>query len=343
MTYLIEDELRESSSVISAINPQQIEAISAAMIAAIKKGNKVIFFGNGGSASDAVHIAAEFSGRYLMERPAMDGIALSSLSSITGIGNDYGYDRVFVRQLEACMKEGDVAVGISTSGNSKNVVLALEFAKTKGVTVSFTGSGGIIKDLVDYPLVIPSTHTPRIQEAYLCAGHIICGLVEKGVFGQKAVFIDRDNTIAPDVPYCADPRDFNLYPGVGEALKKLNDASYITVLVTNQSGIGRGYFTESVLAAIHHKMNTELSKDGAFFNSIHFCPHTPEDKCSCRKPQTGMYMQAVREHNINLRESWVIGDSDADIDAGKTLGCRTIRINSEMTFVKAVEQILNNR
>lgn len=343
MSYLIEEELHENTSVISSLDPKQIEAISAAMIKAIKNGNKVIFFGNGGSASDAVHIAAEFSGRYLMERPAMDGIALSSLSSITGIGNDYGYDRIFIRQLEACMKEGDVAVGLSTSGNSKNVVLALEFAKANGgITVSFTGSGGAIKDIVDYPLIIQSTHTPRIQEAYLCAGHIICGLVEKGVFGHKAVFIDRDNTIAPDVPYCSNPDDFNLYPYVAESLKKLNDAGYISILVTNQSGIGRGYFTEDTLKSIHDKMNSELSKQGAFFDSIYFCPHTPEDKCFCRKPNTGMYMKAVREHHINLRESWVIGDSDADMDAGKKLGCRTIRIEDGNTFEDAVNTILND-
>ena len=343
MSYLIEEELHENTSVISSLDPKQIEAISAAMIKAIKNGNKVIFFGNGGSASDAVHIAAEFSGRYLMERPAMDGIALSSLSSITGIGNDYGYDRIFIRQLEACMKEGDVAVGLSTSGNSKNVVLALEFAKANGgITVSFTGSGGAIKDIVDYPLIIQSTHTPRIQEAYLCAGHILCGLVEKGVFGHKAVFIDRDNTIAPDVPYCSNPDDFNLYPYVAESLKKLNDAGYISILVTNQSGIGRGYFTEDTLKSIHDKMNSELSKQGAFFDSIYFCPHTPEDKCSCRKPNTGMHMKAVREHHINLRESWVIGDSDADMDAGKKLGCRTIRIEDGNTFEDAVNTILND-
>ena len=246
MSLLIENELAESSSVIAAVDPKQVEDIVDAIIASLKKGGKVILFGNGGSAADAMHLAAEFSGRYLMERPALDGIALNSLSSISGIGNDYGYERVFVRQLEACLRAGDVVIGISTSGTSKNVVIALQRAKELGaVTASFTGPGGVIKDLVDHPLVIPSKSTPRIQEAYLCAGHIICGLVEKGMFGRKAVFVDRDDTIAKDVPYCAKPEDLHLFPGVGASIKKLNDAGYLVVLVTNQSGVGRGYFDEA--------------------------------------------------------------------------------------------------
>ena len=180
MALLIESELRESAAVISSLDPKQIEAIADAMVAALKRGGKVIFFGNGGSAADAMHLAAELSGRYLMERPAMDGVALSSLSSITGIGNDYGYDRIFVRQLEACARPGDVAVGLSTSGSSKNVVLALSRARELGlVTAAFAGPGGTIKDMVDHPLIVPSTRTPRVQEGYMCAGHIICGLVER--------------------------------------------------------------------------------------------------------------------------------------------------------------------
>jgi D-sedoheptulose 7-phosphate isomerase len=214
MSLLIENELSESASVTSSIDPSQIEGIADAMIASLRHGGKVIFFGNGGSAADAMHLAAELSGRYLMDRPAMNGISLTSLSSVTSIGNDYGYDRVFVRQLEACARKGDVAIGLSTSGSSKNIVVALERAKELGlVTVSFTGAGGVIKDMVDLSLVIPSRSTPRIQEAYMCAGHIICGLVERGMFGQKAVFIDRDDTIVKDVPYCAKPEDLRILRG----------------------------------------------------------------------------------------------------------------------------------
>jgi len=344
LSLLIENELRENSSVITSIDPKQIEAIADALVDVMRKRKKAIFFGNGGSAADAMHIAAEFSGRYLMERPAMNGISLASLSSITGIGNDYGYDRVFVRQLEACMEPGDAVIGISTSGTSKNVVVALERAKELGgITMSFTGSGGVIKDMVDYPLVIPSRSTPRIQEAYFCAGHIICGLVEKGVHGRKAVFVDRDDTIAEDVPYCSRPEDFRLYDGVGASIKKLRDAGYLVVVVTNQSGVARGKFTEADLARIHEKMKADLAAQGAELDGIYYCPHHPDDKCPCRKPETGMLEAAVRELGINLRGSYMIGDGDNDMMLAEKAGCRGIKVGNGVTFNDAVEAILSGQ
>jgi D-sedoheptulose 7-phosphate isomerase len=341
MSLLIENELSESASVTSSIDPSQIEGIADAMIASLRHGGKVIFFGNGGSAADAMHLAAELSGRYLMDRPAMNGISLTSLSSVTSIGNDYGYDRVFVRQLEACARKGDVAVGLSTSGSSKNIVVALERAKELGlVTVSFTGAGGMIKDMVDLSLVIPSRSTPRIQEAYMCAGHIICGLVERGMFGQKAVFIDRDDTIVKDVPYCAKPEDLRILPGVGASIRRLNEAGYLTVLVTNQSGIGRGYFDETMLERIHEKLRKDLEAEGARLNAIYFCPHLPEGGCGCRKPATGMLERAVRELGIDLRSSYVVGDSENDVAMGRMAGCRTVQVTGDRDFNSAVREIL---
>jgi len=341
MSLLIENELQESASVIGAVDPRQIEAIAEAMICAFRQGGKVVFFGNGGSAADAMHLAAELSGRYLVDRPALDGMALTSLSSISAIGNDYGYDRVFVRQLEACIRKGDVVVGLSTSGTSRNVVLALERAKEMGaVTVGFTGSGGTIRDMVDLALTIPTRSTPRIQEAYMCAGHIICGLVEKGMFGHKAVFVDRDDTIAKDVPYCSRPEDLHLFPGVGRSIKRLNDAGFLVVLVTNQSGVGRGYFDVATLDEIHEKLKADLSKDGAHLDAIYYCPHRPEEGCSCRKPATGMLERAVRDLNIDLRSSYVIGDGDHDVAMGRAAGCRTIKVGEGLDFNDAVDYIL---
>jgi D-sedoheptulose 7-phosphate isomerase len=341
MSLLIENELSEGASVIGSIDPNRIESIATAMIEVLKKKRKVIFFGNGGSASDAQHLAAEFSGRYLLERPAMNGIALSSLSSITGIGNDYGYDRVFVRQLEACMESGDAVVGISTSGNSKNVLIAMERAKELGgLTIAFTGPSGALKDMVDLPLIIPSTNTPRIQEGYMCAGHIICGLVERGMFGRRAVFIDRDDTIARDVPYCSRPEDMHLFDGVGRSIKRLNDAGYLTIIITNQSGVARGFFTEQTLTMIHAKMKSDLALEGGRIDAIYHCPHHPDDHCACRKPGTAMIERAVREHGINLRESYVIGDADHDILMGTKVGCKEIKVGGAVSFNDAVDRIL---
>ena len=151
----------------------------------LEQGGKVFFFGNGGSAADAQHLAAEFTGRFLKERRALPALALSvNSSSLTAIGNDYGFDIVFARQLEALGKEGDVAVGISTSGNSPNVIRALETANSKSIfSVALTGkSGGTLKNIADCTICIPSEETPRIQECQILTGHLICELVDEVLF-----------------------------------------------------------------------------------------------------------------------------------------------------------------
>jgi D-sedoheptulose 7-phosphate isomerase len=157
------------------------------IVKSLRAGGKVLFFGNGGSAADAQHLAAEFTGRYLKERRALPALALHGNSSaVTAIGNDYGFDLVFARQMEALGKEGDVAVGISTSGNSRNVLRAMEVAKSKGIfTVALTGaSGGAMKKLADCTLCIPSEETPRIQECHILTGHIICEIAEEMLFAE---------------------------------------------------------------------------------------------------------------------------------------------------------------
>ncbi len=221
---------------------------------------------------------------------------------------------------------------------------AIARAKELGATtIAFTGVKGKLKDSVDLPLTIPSTNTPRIQEGYLCAGHIICGLVEKGIFGKKAVFVDRDDTIARDVPYCSKPEDMHLFPGVGASIKKLNDAGYLVVVITNQSGIARGYFDEPMLKRIHEKMIADLGADGARLDGIYYCPHHPDDECSCRKPETGLLEKAVKDLGIDIRSSYVVGDAEHDMNLGKKAGCRTIQVKREFTFNDAVEQILNGQ
>jgi D-sedoheptulose 7-phosphate isomerase len=159
--------------------------VAMRIVASLRAGGKVIFFGNGGSAADAQHLTAEFTGRYLKERRALAALALSTnSSSVTAIGNDYGFDLVFARQLEALGKEGDVAIGISTSGNSRNVIRAFEVAKSKSIyAVALTGaSGGAMKKIADLTICVPTEETPRIQECHILAGHIICEIVEVALF-----------------------------------------------------------------------------------------------------------------------------------------------------------------
>ena len=162
--------------------------VAEKIIQTYRQGNKVLLFGNGGSAADAQHIAAELVGRFYLERSALPAQALTvDTSSLTAIGNDYDYDLVFVRQIEAFGRPGDVAIGISTSGNSRNVIQGLHAAKRRGMlTVGMTGeSGGHVKSEVDYCICVPSRETPRIQESHILVGHILCELVEQALF-QKS-------------------------------------------------------------------------------------------------------------------------------------------------------------
>lgn len=189
---MVRDRIQRSIDVKQAL--LQDDAFGALVIraalqivSALRAGGKIILFGNGGSAADAQHLAAEFTGRYLKERRALPALALhANTSAVTAIGNDYGFDLVFARQMEALGKEGDVAVGISTSGNSRNVVRALEVAKAKSIyTVALTGaSGGKMKEVADCTICIPSEETPRIQECHILTGHIICEIAEESLFGS---------------------------------------------------------------------------------------------------------------------------------------------------------------
>ncbi len=164
-----------------------IEECAKMIVQAFKNGNKVLFCGNGGSAADAQHLAAEFSGRFYTDRVALPAEALhTNTSYLTAVANDYGYDVVYSRLIDGIGKKGDVLVGLSTSGNSVNIVKAMEAAKQKGMTcIGFTGiHGGKIKDCAHFIINVPSNDTPRIQEAHILIGHIICQLVEADYFAS---------------------------------------------------------------------------------------------------------------------------------------------------------------
>jgi D-sedoheptulose 7-phosphate isomerase len=163
--------------------------VSQVLVEAFRKGNKPLLFGNGGSAADAQHIAAEFVGRFAFDRPPLPALALSvNTSAVTAIGNDYGFDLLFARQIEALGRPGDVAIGISTSGNSPNVLQGLAAAKKLGLhTVALAGAGGgKMRDVAEHCLCAPSKQTPRIQECHILIGHIISELVEETIFHEQS-------------------------------------------------------------------------------------------------------------------------------------------------------------
>jgi len=179
----IESSIEVHKRVLEACLPAMTVAADA-LIAAYRNGRKALFFGNGGSAADAQHLAAEFLGRYLRERRPLPAAALhANTSAVTAIANDYGYEQVFSRQLQALAVPGDVAVGISTSGNSQSVIEALKIARQMGVyTVGLTGAnGGHMRELVNVLIAAPSNETPRIQECHILIGHALCDAVEEAV------------------------------------------------------------------------------------------------------------------------------------------------------------------
>ena len=194
MEKIVKEILNESIRVKKKIvdDPSllsQINQISSIIIEAYRRKKKVILFGNGGSAADAQHIAGELVNRLHLEREALPAIALTTDSSVlTSIANDYDYSRIFARQVEALAKEGDVVIGISTSGSSSNVIEAVKTAKEKGAkTVGFTGKKGRkLAELVDFVISVPSDETPRVQESHITILHIICCLVERELFGDES-------------------------------------------------------------------------------------------------------------------------------------------------------------
>jgi D-sedoheptulose 7-phosphate isomerase len=186
----IAGELRKTASVIGALVAdaelaRTIETVARLCVKALRDGNKILLAGNGGSAADAQHLAAELVSRFYFDRPGLPAVALTTdTSALTAIGNDYGFERLFSRQVDALGRKGDVFIGLSTSGNSPNILKALDEARLKGlVTVGLTGQGGgRMAALCDHCLRMPSSETPRIQEGHIVVGHTVCALIEREMF-----------------------------------------------------------------------------------------------------------------------------------------------------------------
>ena len=185
---IIQSSIDVKTAVLeNSILLKTILTITDVIVAALKSNRRIYFCGNGGSAADAQHLAAELTGRFYTDRKALAAEALHcNTSYLTAVANDYGFDEIYARMIEGIAQEGDVLVGLSTSGNSKNIINAFEKAKEQNViTVSFTGeTGGVLKPLSNYCINVPSSDTPRIQETHILIGHIICQLVEEKYFMQ---------------------------------------------------------------------------------------------------------------------------------------------------------------
>ena len=159
---------------------------------------------------------------------------------------------------------------------------------------------------------------------------------------RKAIFMDRDGVINYNRDdYVKSWAEFKFIPGAKEAIKRINDTDKLLILITNQSPIGRGIFNKETLDNIHFKMLNELSTAGAHIDAIYFCPHKPDDNCDCRKPKPGLILKAAADYNIDLKESWMVGDSDTDLTSGAAAGCKTIKVDQKNPLIKVVEQVLD--
>ena len=178
----VKNDLLQDTPVLSSIS-----TVANIIVDAYKNGNKVILAGNGGSAADSQHIAAEFVSRFFFDRPGLPAIALTTdTSMLTAIGNDYGFDKLFARQLQAQSRPGDIFIGISTSGNSTNIIKAMELTQELGVTsIALCGKGGVLQEIVEHSINVPSDITPYIQECHICIGHMICAIVEEAIFKSE--------------------------------------------------------------------------------------------------------------------------------------------------------------
>jgi D-sedoheptulose 7-phosphate isomerase len=342
-----------------------VNKIAKEIVTAYEKGNKVLLCGNGGSAADAQHIAAELSGKFYFDRPPLSAEALhTNTSYITAVANDYSFEEVFARLIRAQGHAGDVLIALSTSGNSKNIINALIEANDRDMlTVGLTGHmPNQMEKYCDYLFAVPEEVTPRIQECHIVTGHIICEIVENALFAEQrpVVFLDRDGVINKKMPegdYVKKWSEFSLLPDVYEAIKLLNKNNYLVIIVTNQQCVGKGIISTETLQSIHARMIKIMEGRGTRIDAVYVCPHTIQEQCSCRKPETGLFEQAImdlrrRGISIDRNKSYMIGDSSSDILAGKRAGLKTVHVvencgyrnrHDDMGLLEAVQTIVNNR
>ncbi len=330
---------RKACGMLAGFPVEAAGQAAAAIATCYERGGKVLACGNGGSATEAQHLVAELVGKFERDRATLPALALhANPAALTAVANDYGYDDTFAHQVEALGAPGDILVAISTSGDSENTIRAALAARAKGLTTVgyLGGSGGRLGALVDVPVVLGASDTATVQAGHLVLTHTICGLVEETLFPNKAVFLDRDGTLIANRHHGSDPDGIELLDGVVEGLVALRGAGYKLLLVSNQSGVARGYFDEGAVGRMHDRLQRMLNRHGAALDGLEYCPHHPDGvaspyavECSCRKPAPGMLRRAARKHGVNLSASWMVGDIEADIEAGRRAGARTVLVGPE--------------
>jgi histidinol-phosphate phosphatase family protein len=313
----------------------------------------VFLCGNGGSAATAAHWVNDLNkGTNVQGVPRFRAIGLmDNLPLLTAWSNDAHYAEAFVEPLRNLGRPGDLLVALSGSGNSPNVVQAVRYAREIGMcTIGFTGGhGGQLAALADVAIVVPSADMEEIEDLHLALEHAMIGALraraqedlgpslllaesygactEINLPKRGAIFLDRDGVINADRPdYVKSWEEVTFLPGAGEALAALAATGLPIVVVSNQAAINRRLLSFEVAESINRRLLAWAAAQGARLDAVAWCPHTPEEGCGCRKPQPGLLTHAAEVLRLDLLRSYLVGDAESDIAAGRAVGCRTILV-----------------
>ena len=322
------------------------DAIASCLVSTIDSGNKIMICGNGGSASQANHFAAELVGRIKNSREPFAAISLSSDTSVLScIGNDFGYERIFSRQVQALGNQGDALIALSTSGKSKNIVEAAYVAKQKGLTtIAFTGEadGNLLPELCDIVYTIPSSSATSIQEVTLTLIHILCGIIESeckepaydiwpavcelSKSGYEYLLLDRDGVINAQLANASVKRwdDFKFKDSFLREVSKLSSAFKGIFVVTNQACVGKGEVDRTVVNDIHNRMSETISSYGGRIDGVYVAT-SQNSSDNLRKPNTGLIDLIKTDYpDFDSAKAVMVGDSSSDYIFANRLGIKYV-------------------
>jgi D-sedoheptulose 7-phosphate isomerase len=330
----------EIAHLVRCVPIDGVDSVVQHIVRAQARQASVFIFGNGGSAATASHFACDLSkgtGSHTGRR--VRALSLTdSASVLTAWANDAGYETVFAEQLGVHARPGDLAIAISGSGNSPNVLSGIERARVLGLTtIGLTGfAGGRLAPLVDTAIVVPGSCIQAVEDVHSALCHAISLAVARALdeaertsnrILRPAVFCDRDGVLnMRRSDHVKSWSEFTFVTGALEALARLSLLQLPVVLVTNQSPIGRGLVPAQTVQDIHRAMQGQIRASGGPEISVYMCPHAAEDSCTCRKPRPGLLYKAAEDLGLDLARSVFIGDSVSDMLAGSSAGCRCILI-----------------
>ena len=318
---------------IRGVDHLQLAACFDSLWKAWEEDRAIFIIGNGGSASTASHMATDFSKQaYVLGRRPLRAHALTdNIGTLTAFANDSGYDNVFASQLKTHAHPGDLLILISCSGNSPNLVKAIEVAKQQGLdTIAFGGMhGGRTRELCDHYVHVPSSDYGHIETAHLLFVHLLTDLLRTAgrTEVKPTILIDRDGVIVKNRPdHVKNRMEMELMPGALDAIAALTQGGHRVLVVTNQSAIGRGFTTMAEVDSMHRQLAFEVSCVGGKIEAFLVCPHTPDDGCDCRKPAPGLLFQARDRYGVDLDSAVMIGDWETDAQAARAAGCTSILV-----------------